>query len=451
MNPGFEGGATIYALASGAGKSAVAIIRISGPKASIILRSVAGASPPARVATLLPIRNPKTAEILDRGVVLWFPAPRSFTGEDCAELQIHGSRAVVRAILDVLATFTETRMALPGEFARRALANGKLDLVSVEALADLIDAETEQQRRLATIASSGALQKTVGKLRGQVLDLMALVETELDFSDESDAPHDVARQIQRRIPEIQHGLESLRSSHERAELIREGLSVLIAGPPNAGKSSLLNALARREAAIVSEYAGTTRDLIEVKLDLGGFPVNVIDTAGIRESEDPIEREGIHRALTKSGSADLVLWLVPLGSQEGAPPEELLRRPLWRVATKADLSAENVGSELSGGADEKSFELSVKTGLNLEFLMDRLQVFANENMTVGGSLVVANARQRIAIDGALDALTDAERVNLPLEILAEDLRRACFALEELIGKVGVEDILDSLFARFCIGK
>jgi tRNA modification GTPase len=451
MNPGCETGATIYALASGAGKSAVAIIRISGPKANVILRSVAGASPPARAATLLPIQNPKTGEILDHGVVLWFPAPRSFTGEDCVELQVHGSRAVVRAILDVLAAFPETRMARPGEFARRALANGKLDLVSVEALADLIDAETEQQRRLATIAASGALQKTVGQLRGQVLDLMALVETELDFSDEGDAPHDVASQIQRRIPEIRHELESLRSTHDRAELIREGLSVLIAGPPNAGKSSLLNALARREAAIVSEYAGTTRDLIEVKLDLGGFPVNVIDTAGIRESEDPIEREGIHRALTKSRIADLVLWLVPLGSQAIEPPEELLRRPMWRIATKADLSSENIGSELSGGGDETSFDLSVKTGLNLEFLMDRLQVFADENMTVASSLVVANARQKNAIDGALDALADAERINLPLEILAEDLRRACFALEELIGKVGVEDILDSLFARFCIGK
>jgi tRNA modification GTPase len=354
-------------------------------------------------------------------------------------------------MLDVLATLAETRMALPGEFARRALANGKLDLVGAEALADLIDAETEQQRRLATIAASGALQETIGQLRGRVLDLMALVETELDFSDEGDRPHDVARQVQRRIPEIEHNLQSLRLSHERAELIREGLSVLIAGPPNAGKSSLLNALAKREAAIVSEYAGTTRDLIEVKLDLGGFPVNVIDTAGIRVSEDPIEREGIHRALIKSRSADLVLWLVPLGSPESEPPEELLRRPLWRIATKADLSSEIVGCELPVGRDEKSFDLSVKTGLNLEFLMDRLQVFANENMTVVGSLVVANARQRKAIDRALDALADARRTSSPLEILAEDLRRACFALEELIGKVGVEDILDSLFASFCIGK
>lgn len=450
MSPGCEHDATIYALASGAGKSAVAIIRISGRKSLDILRSVAGAAPLPRVATLRPIRKPHTAEILDHAVVLWFPAPRSFTGEDCAELQIHGSRAVVKAMLDLLATFGETRLALPGEFARRALANGKLDLVGAEALADLIDAETEQQRRLATIAASGALQETIGQLRGRVLDLMALVETELDFSDEGDRPHDVTNQVQERIPGIRQQLQSLRSTHERAELIREGLSVLIAGPPNAGKSSLLNALAKREAAIVSEYAGTTRDLIEVKLDLGGFPVNVIDTAGIRESEDPIEREGIHRALTKSRSADLVLWLAPR-ADEIEPPAELLQRPLWRIATKADLSSEIVSWELPDARDEKSFDLSVKTGLNLEFLMDRLQVFANENMTVAGSLVVANARQRNAIDGALEALADAGRMNLPLEILAEDLRRACFALEELIGKVGVEDILDSLFARFCIGK
>jgi tRNA modification GTPase len=451
MNAGYEGNATIYALASGVGKSAVAIIRISGPKASAILHAVAGATPPARVATLCSIRNPKTGERLDRGVVLWFPAPRSFTGEDCVELQVHGSRAAVRALFDVLATFTETRIARPGEFARRAMANGKMDLVSIEALADLIDAETEQQRRLAMIAASGALQETIGQLRIRLLDLMALVETELDFSDEGDSPDDVTLQVQERLPEIHQQLESLKISHERAELIREGLSVLIAGPPNAGKSSLLNALAKREAAIVSEHAGTTRDLIEVKLDLGGFPVNLVDTAGIRDSEDPIEREGIQRAFKKSQNADLVLWLVPLGSEEIEPPEELQRRPLWRIATKADLSPKRDGSDLTRGPDGRALELSVNTGLNLDFLMDRLQVFANENMTVTGSLIVANARQRSAIDGAVRALADAGRKSLPLEILAEDLRRACFALEELIGKVGVEEILNSLFARFCIGK
>jgi tRNA modification GTPase len=226
---------------------------------------------------------------------------------------------------------------------------------------------------------------------------------------------------------------------------------LIAGPPNAGKSSLLNALAKREAAIVSEHAGTTRDLIEVKLDLGGFPVNLVDTAGIRASEDPIEREGIQRALKKSQNADLVLWLVPLGFEEIEPPEELQRRSLWRIATKADLSPGRDGSNLTQGRDGRSLELSVNTGFNLDFLMHRLQVFANENMTVSDSPIVANARQRSAIDGAVRALADAGRKSVPLEILAEDLRRACFALEELIGKVGVEEILDSLFARFCIGK
>ena len=250
-----------------------------------------------------------------------------------------------------------------------------------------------------------------------------------------------------RLAAIQSELEVLRSSHDRAELIRDGLTVLIAGPPNAGKSSLLNSLARREAAIVSEYAGTTRDIIEVRMDLGGFQVNLIDTAGIRESDDPIEREGIKRALAKSESADLVLWLVPLDFGDVEPPEELLRRPLWRVATKSDLCTQDVADS----PEEGVFPLSVKSGLNIELLIERLHAFADENMTLSGSLVLANERQLHAVELALDALGDARRANIALEILAEDLRRVCFALESLIGKVGVEDILDNLFSRFCIGK
>lgn len=444
-----EVSATIYALASGSGKAAVAVIRISGPSVASLLRAMIKSIPTPRVAALRRIVEPTSGEIIDHGLVLWFPAPHSFTGEDCAELQIHGSRAAVQAVLRLLGQFPGARLALPGEFARRAFANGKMDLIGIEALGDLIAAETEQQRRLATIGASGSLQQLIGGLRQRIVDLMAIVETDLDFSDEEDRPEDLISQVQKSLAAVQSELEVLRSSHDCSELIRDGLTVLIAGPPNAGKSSLLNSLAKREAAIVSEYAGTTRDIIEVRMDLGGFPVNLIDTAGIRESQDPIEREGIKRALAKSQSADLVLWLVPLDFADVEPPEELLRRPLWRVATKSDLSKQDVPIELA--AEEGEFPLSVKSGLNIELLIERLQAFANENMTLSGSTVLANERQLHAVELALDALADARRVNVPLEILAEDLRRVCFALESLIGKVGVEDILDSLFSRFCIGK
>lgn len=438
---------TIYALASGSGKAAVAVIRISGPSVTPLLRALIKSVPSPRVATLRPIMEPTSGEIIDHGLVLWFPAPHSFTGEDCAELQIHGSRAAVQAVLRLLGQFPNARLALPGEFARRALANGKMDLINVEALGDLIAAETEQQRRLATIGASGSLQQLIVGLRHRIVGLMAIVETDLDFSDEEDRPEDPIRQVQESLAAIQSELEVLRSSHNRAELIRDGLTVLIAGPPNAGKSSLLNSLARREAAIVSEYAGTTRDIIEVRMDISGFPVNLIDTAGIRESHDPIEREGIIRALAKAQSADLVLWLMPLDFADIQPPAELLCRPLWRVATKSDLCT----PEVANRSEEAVFPLSVKSGLNIELLIEHLHAFANENMTLTGSLVLANERQLHAVESALDALADAGRVNVPLEVLAEDLRRVCFALESLIGKVGVEDILDSLFSRFCIGK
>jgi tRNA modification GTPase len=435
---------TIYALASGIGKSAIAVIRISGPATGAVLRRLTGRMPAARVATVKAISDPSSGELLDQGVVLWFPGPKSFTGEDSAELQIHGSRATVRALLRALSSQPELRLAGPGEFARRALANGKMDLIAIEALGDLIEAETEVQRRLAITASSGVLQDLVERLRRDVIGLMSLIEAELDFSDEGDTPTNLIEKLHGRIPALEATLRTLKSGHERAQLIRDGLTVVIAGPPNAGKSSLLNSLARRDVAIVSEYAGTTRDLIEVRLDLGGFPVNLIDTAGIRESLDPIEQIGISRALARSHQADLVLWLVPVDASDRQPPAELLRRPLWRVTTKIDLLTApcDVGEDIS---------LSVKQEGTIQGLIDRLREFADEAMSLDDSAVIANERQRIAADQALDALTDAGKQNLPPELVAENLRRVLFALESLIGKVGVEDVLDHLFSRFCIGK
>ncbi len=442
--------ATIYALASGSGKAAVAVIRISGPNVARLLHILIKSVPAPRVATLRPIIEPTSGEIIDHGLVLWFPAPHSFTGEDCAELQIHGSRAAVQAVLRLLGQFPDARLALPGEFARRALANGKMDLIGIEALGDLIAAETEQQRRLATIGASGSLQQLIVGLRHRIVELMAIVETDLDFSDEEDRPEDPISQVQKSLAAIQSELEVLRSSHDRAELIRDGLTVLIAGPPNAGKSSLLNSLARREAAIVSEYAGTTRDIIEVRMDLGGFPVNLIDTAGIRESQDPIEREGIKRALVE----------IAIGGFGALACAARFRRcrTARGIASSPPMAGCDKVRPLQAGRDSRCqvrkkayFRFRSKADSTSNCLIERLHAFANENMTLSGSLVLANERQLHAVELALDALADARRANIPLEILAEDLRRVCFALESLIGKVGVEDILDSLFSRFCIGK
>jgi len=435
---------TIYALASGIGKSAIAVIRISGPATAEVLTRLTGSMPAARVATFKAISDPSSGELLDHGVALWFPGPKSFTGEDSAELQIHGSRASVRAVLGALSAQSKLRLAGPGEFARRAMSNGKMDLIAIEALGDLVEAETDVQRRLALSASTGFLQNLVQTLRRDVLDLMSLIEAELDFSDEGDTPTDLIETLRGRIPALEATLRTLQSSHERAQLIRDGLTIVIAGPPNAGKSSLLNSLAQRDVAIVSDYAGTTRDLIEVRLDLAGYPVNLIDTAGIRESLDPIEQIGIDRALARSRQADLVLWLAPVDGPETQPPAALLRRPLWRVITKADL----LNPLCDAGRD---IEISVKQEETIQRLIDRLREYADETMSLDNSAVIANERQRIAVDQALDALTDAGKPNLPPELVAENLRRVLFALESLIGKVGVEDVLEHIFSRFCIGK
>lgn len=454
MGYGLDERRTIFALASGIGKSAVAVIRISGPSAAAAIRSVVGDLPAPRNAALRRIIDPNSLETLDRGLVLWFPGPSSFTGEDSAELHVHGARAVVVALLAALGKMSDLRPAKPGEFARRALENGKLDLIAIEALGDLIEAETELQRRLAVIQTEGHLRDRADQWRTRLIDALVIVESELDFSDESDAPRASEGEVKAICGEILQSLAPLAKENHSVERLREGLTVLIAGPPNAGKSTLLNTIAKRDVAIVSERAGTTRDLIEVKLDLGGFPVNLIDTAGIHASGDPVEREGIERAIKKSKSADLVLWLTPSDAPRAEPPKEFGGRALWSIRTKADsvggLDVQD-GQMAEAASARLEFGISATTGYNCDFLIKQLQSFAQENMSVEGSVVVANDRQRFAIRAAQEALTAALDGTAPLEILAEELRRACFSLESLVGKVGVEDVLDQLFSRFCIGK
>ncbi len=458
MAYGLDDRHTIFALATGYGKAAIAVIRISGPNSPRAIESLVGRLPPPRHATFARIMEPRTSAILDHGIVLWFPAPNSFTGEDSAELQVHGARSVVAAILRTLGELEDFRPARPGEFARRSLENGKSDLIAIEALGDLIEAETERQRAFAILQTSGNLQEAAKWWRGQLIDALVLIEGELDFSDESEAQQSSASEFRTIVQEILKTLAPLTAGNGKTERLREGLTVLIAGPPNAGKSTLLNAIAKREVAIVSERAGTTRDLIEVKLDLGGFPVNLIDTAGIQKSDDPIEQEGINRALRKSEAADLILWLTPLIQPTPFPPEQFADRTIWHILTKVDQQAETAEAvcrnekapeDVSSAA--RKFKISARTGLNIENLIARLQEYANENMSVDGSLIVANERQRFAIQMAHEALLASLDENAPLEVVAEELRRACFSLESLMGKVGVENVLDQLFSRFCIGK
>lgn len=451
MALGLDERRTIFALASGLGKAAIAVVRISGPDTVRVVASMVSGLPRPRRASVREIVDPHSADVIDRGLVLWFPGPDSFTGEDSAELHVHGSPAVVSFLLKALGREPGLRLAMPGEFARRALENGKLDLVAVEALGDLVEAETEQQRRLAVECASGHLQRAAEFWRRALLDVLALIESGLDFSDEQDVSPTSRIHIVKSCQNILSSLSPLAADSPQIERIREGLTVLIAGPPNSGKSTLLNTLTKRDVAIVSERAGTTRDLIEVKLDLGGFPVNLVDTAGIRESDDPIEQEGVRRAVKKSASADLVLWLTPVNEPILAPPAILCDRNLWHVITKTDGAWVN-GPRLNPAPEyETKIEISARTGRNLDVLVAEIGEFAKQMMSIEGSLIVANERQRSAICSAERAIKGALDQKKPLEIVADDLRQACFHLESLVGKVGVEDVLDEIFARFCIGK
>ena len=432
---------TIYAVATGAGRAAISVIRISGPDARALVRLMAGRVPVPRQADLVTLRHPSTHDELDRCLILFFESPKSETGEDCVEFHLHGSRAVVAAVLDVLGALPNVRQAEPGEFARRAFLNGKLDLAQIEALADLIDAETQWQRRQAQRQLSGAMRDATAPWRTALLQASALVETAIDFAEDIDLAATLHGSVAGLLRPILKGLRHELGQAKAAERIRDGVQIVIAGPPNAGKSTLLNALARRDAAIVSALAGTTRDPIEVHLDFGGCPVTLIDTAGLRESEDTIERIGIDRARARAGDADLVLWL----SDDGEAPGPEFGSVVWPILTKADRRPLN-----ERPAD--AFGISVETGENLGALVDRLSEFSRGIAQAGAVGLLARSRHREAFGTAERALARiAGDAAIPVELMAEELRAARFALERLIGTVDVEDILGDIFSRFCIGK
>jgi tRNA modification GTPase len=440
---------TIFALSSGRPPAAVAVVRISGPRAGVALETLIGRVPAARRASLARVRDPATGDLIDEGLALWFPGPNSETGEDIVELQVHGGRAVIAALLAALGRFDGLRHAEAGEFTRRAFENGRMDLTAVEGLADLVGAETEAQRRQALLQLKGLLGERAETWRQRLIEALALVEAGIDFSDEDDVPSDLtARALELIRPLADEIGKAMAGQGER---LREGLRVAIAGPPNAGKSTLFNRLARREAAIVSPFPGTTRDVLEIHLDLGGYPVTVLDTAGIRDTTDPIEREGVRRASEQAAGADLVLWVIEPTSEDVG---EALVQAGWLVVNKMDLAdpAERIRIESRFKKSNGVHFISSATGMGVEQLVTSISGFAERFFTQEAALVTRE-RQRahlretvLALQGARQAAQEGRE-----EIMAEQLRLATRALGRLLGRVDVEDVLDVIFRDFCIGK
>ena len=427
---------TIFALASGLGRAAIAVMRISGPGSRAALAALAGpALPPPRRASLRRLRD-GAGTVLDHALLLWLPGPRTYTGEDASELHLHGGRAVIEAVAAALVA-QGLRPAEPGEFSRRAFLNGRMDLIEAEAVQDLVAAETEEQRRQALRQLEGALGDLYQGWSDRLRRILAYQEALIDFPDE-DLPPEVEADLLRTMQAVRQEITDHLADAGRGEKLREGLFAAITGPPNVGKSSLVNALADRDVAIVSPIPGTTRDALEARVVLGGVPVTLVDTAGLREAADVIEAEGIRRAHASVEKADIVIAMVTAGDSAPVdPPDD--RRLL--VANKADLG---------GTGPDGAIRISVLTGEGMPLLRDCLAAKARVLTESLGPPPLTRARHRASLQDALERLTAAERATLP-ELRGEDLRLAMRALGRITGQVGVEDILDTLFRQFCIGK
>ncbi len=426
---------TIFALSSGQPPAGVAVIRISGPATVEVIKAMVGSVPAPRQASLRTIRN-RNGEILDQGLVLYFQGPNSFTGEDCAELQVHGSRAVVNSVALALRDFG-LRPAEAGEFARRAFEYGRLDLVEVEGLSDLVSAETEMQRKLALQTGMGALSAQYNAWAERLTYARAMIEAELDFADEDDAPESAADLIDGDLVALIAEMSLASASAKSSEIVRNGFKVAIIGAPNAGKSSLLNAMAKREVAIVTDIAGTTRDVLTVDLDLEGYLVRLFDTAGIRDSDDVVEREGIQRAKAAARSADMILYLREAGC--GPDVFEDHGIPYLSIETKADLHSENGSSAL---------RISSVTGEGLDKIRQAIVRVARDTWNDGSSAGNERHREHIALTSQfIQNALDEPR----LELKADALRAAGDELGRITGRVDVEDLLDVIFSKFCIGK
>jgi tRNA modification GTPase len=444
---------TIFAPASAPGRSAVAVIRLSGPACIDVCRRLTGRPPPrARLAALRHLSDPADGLPIDQGLVLWFPGPASATGEDVLELQVHGGRAVMAALLSVLANLPGLRPADPGEFSRRAFLAGRLDLTAAEGLADLVDAETRAQARQALRQLDGELGRLYERWRSDLLGALARLEAEIDFSPDQDLPADLVLAVRQSVAGMSAEMAAHLDDGRRGERLREGLTIAVVGPPNAGKSSLINRLARREVAIVTAEPGTTRDVIEVHLDLGGYPVTLLDTAGLREAAGEAEAAGVRRARQRAAQADLCLALFD-GALWPALDAETLA--LVEAATIVAINKVDLGrlGEAPTVAGRDAIALSCQTGQGLDLLLDLLRERASAQLASGTAPLLTRARHRAAVRAAHEALgriagmpDDAE-----LALLAEDLRLATAAIGRITGRVGVEDLLDRIFAEFCIGK
>ena len=439
---------TIFAPATAPGQAGVAVIRVSGPGAADAAADLAGADlPPPRSAVLRTLRGPD-GDVIDRGLVLWFPGPSSFTGEDLVEFQVHGGRAVTAALAEVLIARLGVRPAEPGEFTRRAFLNGRLDLTEAEGLADLVAAETAAQRRQALRQMSGSLGSLYETWRTDLISLLAHAEADIDFPDE-DLPDGLAAAVRPRVIELRDRIATHLDDGHRGERLRDGLYVVIVGPPNAGKSSLLNAMARRDAAIVSTTAGTTRDVIEVHLDIGGYPVLLADTAGLRRAADAIEGEGVRRALARAAQADLKIVLADATVADAAGPEvaDLIDADSLVALNKIDLTPTAESVDVAG---HPALPISVKTGAGMTAFLAALEDMVASRLDAGGAPTLTRARHRAALAECRAALERALGADAA-ELVAEDLRLAARSLGRITGRVDVEDILDVVFADFCIGK
>lgn len=440
---------TIFALSSGRGRAGVAVLRLSGPRAGAALLAIAGGTlPEPRFAAFRRLRDPRTDETLDRALALWFPGPRSETGEDMAEFHLHGGPSVVAGVAEALAGLEGLRPAEPGEFTRRAFLNGKLDLTAVEGLADLVAAETAAQRRQAIRQMDGALLKLYEDWRTRLVKAMALVEVGIDFTEE-EVPADVAEGGKRLATALAAEIRAHLADGGRGERLRSGVQVAIVGPPNAGKSTLLNKLAQRDAAIVSPIAGTTRDVIDIDLDLDGFPVRIADTAGLRGTSDPVEAEGVRRARGRVDTADLVVLVLDATTWPGPEPASIGDLPAEAIVLLNKNDLRPVSGPLAfQGRPVLSVCLTCGQGFveARATIADRVRALSD----TAGTPVLTRARHRAALETAAQSLERAG-ASPAVELAAEDLRLAARSLGRITGRVEVEDVLDVVFREFCIGK
>lgn len=439
---------TIFALASARGKSGVAVIRVSGESAlkSLLKITHINEKPTPRKARLLKLYSPISGEIIDHALCLYFPAPHSFTGEDVVEYHIHGGLSVINSLIEALSSFQNMRLAEAGEFTKRAFYNEKLDLTEVEGLSDLINAETEQQRKLALRQLQGDLSSLFNQWRESIIKIQALFEAYIDFPDE-DLPPTQEKELFDNIEELKKDINSHINDYRRGERLREGYRVALFGAPNTGKSSLINTLSQRNVAIVSEFAGTTRDLIEVHLDLNGYPVTIIDTAGIREADDFVEKEGIRRSKEEIKSSDLQIALF---SAEEWPKKDEETQNLIDDHTIIIVNKKDLLNKAFETNDKSIFSVSAKEGDGISELLGFLTKRVERDLELQSSSISTRERHRIELKEAYRALERVDSGHLP-ELIVEDLRLASRHIGKIIGKIDVDDILDVIFSEFCIGK